>query len=188
MFVSSTSTSRLNDAHVGERQQHGAGVVHRADDRGLAFLNVPARHDAVDGRLDAHLAQIVARALEAGALLVDSRFLRVDLPLAFLERRFRGADVVLRALERFARRELLLPELLLAREVLLRLIELHARGLDRLPLLLERRSRRRVSDAVPLSTRVRSRRGSICSRNWPLVDAVAFVDGQIDDAAGRFGG
>ena len=55
---------RLDHRHVGERQQHGAGVVHRADDRGFALLDVAARDDAVDRRLDADLAQVVARALE----------------------------------------------------------------------------------------------------------------------------
>ena len=59
---------RLDDRHVGDRQQHRAGVVHRADDDGLAFLDVAARDDAVDRRLDAHLAQVVARALGGGAL------------------------------------------------------------------------------------------------------------------------
>ena len=39
------------------------------------------------GRLDADLAQVVAGALEAGALLLDAGFLRADLLLALLERR-----------------------------------------------------------------------------------------------------
>ena len=64
---------RLDDRHVGERQQDGAGVVHRADYRRFALLDVPAGDDAVDRRFDADLAEIVAGALEAGALLPDPR-------------------------------------------------------------------------------------------------------------------
>ena len=128
---------RLNHRHVGDRQQHGAGVVHRADDGRLAFLNVPARDDAGDRRLDAHLAQIELRARELRAILSEPHFLRAHLLLAFGEGRLREPHVVLRAFQRFARGELLLPQLLLAFQILLRDGQLHPRRLDALPRLLE---------------------------------------------------
>ena len=42
----------LDHRHVGNRQQHRPGVVHRADDDHFAFLDVAPRDDAVDRRLD----------------------------------------------------------------------------------------------------------------------------------------
>ena len=45
----------LDHRHVGDRQQHGAGVVHRADDDVLAFFDVAPRDDAVERRLEARL-------------------------------------------------------------------------------------------------------------------------------------
>src|SRR5581483_4824490 len=107
---------RLDHVHVGEFEQHGPGVVHRADDRGFALLHVPPRDDAVDRRFHADAAQVVARAVETGALLRDAALLRFDQLLAFLDVRLRRVDVVHRFVERFARRQLLTPEILLPRE------------------------------------------------------------------------
>ena len=104
----------LNHRHVGDGQQHGAGVVHRADDRRFAFLDVPARDDAGDRRFDAHFAEIELRARQLRAILSEPHFLRAHLLFALDERRLREPDVVLGALEHFARRQLLLPQLLLA--------------------------------------------------------------------------
>ena len=156
----------LDDRHVGDRQQHRAGVVHRADDGRLPLLDVPARDDAGDRRFDPHFAEIELRAGELRAILPEPHLLRAHLLLALGKRRLREADVVLRSFERFARGELLLPQLLLALEILLRDRQLHASGFDRLPRLFEPRLAA-CSAAWPLSTRVRSVRGSICMRNWP---------------------
>ena len=51
----------LDDRHVGDLQQHGAGVVHRADDDRLALLDVAPDDQAVDRRLDAGPRQLVLR-------------------------------------------------------------------------------------------------------------------------------
>src|SRR5439155_22908376 len=108
----------------------------------LAFLNVAARHDAVDWRFDAHLAEIVTRAFERRAFLIDAARLRRHLLFALLNRRFGGLAVVFRAIERLASGELLAPEIALACQRLLRLLQLDACRFDRLPELIERRFRR----------------------------------------------
>ena len=51
---------RLDHRHVGDGQQHGAGIVHRADDDVLADLDVAPGHDAVEGRLEPRLRQRVS--------------------------------------------------------------------------------------------------------------------------------
>ena len=133
------------------------------------FLDVAARDDAGNRRLDANLAEIELRARELRAILTEPHFLRAHLLLALGEGRLRELDVVFRALQHFARRELLLPQLLLAFQVLLR----HrpaARARSRRPAAPVRAPAcAPCSAAWPLSTRVRSVRGSICMRNWPSV-------------------
>ena len=57
---------RFDDRHVGDRQQHRAGIVHRADDGRFPFLDVAAGDDPGDRRLDAYLAE-VERALSSDA-------------------------------------------------------------------------------------------------------------------------
>ena len=177
---------RLNDGHVGERQQHRARIVHGADDGGLALLNIAARDDAVDRRLDAHLAEVVARALEHGTLLCDAALLRLDLFLALLHVRLRGPHVVHHLVERLARRELLAPEVLLARQVLLGLLQLHFRRLDRLPHLIERLFRRLQRGGVAVDARAQRLRIDL-KQELPDLDAIPFVHGEVDDAARRVG-
>ncbi len=128
----------LDDPHVRQRQQHRAGVVHRPDDGRFTFLDVAAGDDAVDWRLDALLAQVVARAFEPGALLIDPARLRRGGLVTLLQGRFRRLHVVHRPVERVARRQLLRPVLLLPRQRRLRLLQLHPRGFHRLPHLVER--------------------------------------------------
>ena len=143
----------LNDAHIGERQQHRAGVVHRADHRGLAFLDVPSGNDAVDRRLDPVLAQVVARALEDGAFLHDASGLRRQLLFALAQVRLGRLDVVGRALERFARRQLLAPQVFLPCQGLMRLLDLHFRGFNRLFHRFERLLRRLQRCRVAVNAR-----------------------------------
>ena len=71
----------LDQRHVGDGQQHRAGVVHRADDRRLALLDVAAGDDAVHRRGDDDLGQVVPRRRQAGLLLLDLLFLCLDLLL-----------------------------------------------------------------------------------------------------------
>ena len=105
----------LDHRHVGQRQQHRAGVVHRADDGRFAFLDVAARDDAVDRRFDADLAEIVARALERRRA-PDRCGSPARRPACSRSCSADSADfdVVLGLLERLARRQLLAPEILLA--------------------------------------------------------------------------
>ena len=169
MFVSSTSTSAWMMAMSASVEQHGAGVVHRADHRGLAFLNVPSRDDAVDRRLDSHFAQVVARALEPGAFLVDAAGLRRDLFLALANRRFGGLDVVLRLVERFARGELLTPQVALRASASAAPGPAAPAPIPPPAACCSSEASAACSDALPLSTRVRSDFGSICRRNCPTL-------------------
>src|SRR4029079_12076648 len=142
--------------------------------------------DAVDRRFDADFAEIVAGVLEAGALLRDPALLRADLFLALLQQRFGRADVVLRLLERLARRQLLRPEVALPRQRLLRLLQLHPSGLDRLPHLVERLLgglQRGVAAFDPRAERLRVD----LQQGLALLDPVGVRDCRVDDAAGRFG-
>ena len=70
MSVSSTSTSASMTDMSATVSSTVPGVVHRADDDRFTLFDVAAGDDAVDRRLDADLAQVVARALERGALLL----------------------------------------------------------------------------------------------------------------------
>src|SRR5258706_15317927 len=177
----------LNHAHIGQREENRAGVVHRADHSGLALLDVPARDDPVDWRFDANLAQVVSRVLEARALLLDARFLRRDLVLPLVVPRLVRSHIVFRSFERFARRQLLLPQILLAIERLLGLIDLHARGLNRLALLVERRFGGVERRTAAVHARP-ERPGVDLQEELTPGHALPFADREIDDAAGRLGG
>ena len=91
---------RLDEGHVRERQQNGPRVVHRPGHCRFAFLDVPARHDAVDRRFDTDFAEIVAGALKAGALVSETSGLCRHQFFALLQRRLRRPDLVLGSLER----------------------------------------------------------------------------------------
>ena len=176
----------LDDRHVSQCQQHRAGVVHGADDRGFAFLDVASGDDAVDGRLDAHLAQVVAGALEGGPLLAETGGLRIDLLRAFTQPRFGRLHVVFCLVERLAGCELLAPEVALARQVLLGLVQLYARGFHRLALLVERTLRslqRRIAAVHPGAERL----GVDLEQELAARDPVTFVHRQVDDPSGRIG-
>ena len=76
-------------------------------------------------------------ASELRAILPEPHLLGAHLLLAFRKARLRKPKVVLCALEGFTRRELLFPQLLLPREILLCDRELHARGFNGLTRLFE---------------------------------------------------
>ena len=157
----------LDDRHVGQRQQHGAGVVHRADHRRFAFLDVAARHDAFDGRLDADLAQVVLRVVERRALLHDAAVLRLGALVALLQGRFGGParrsppSRASRASSAAVSRGLCCrASVCFACSSCTRAVSTDCR-------ICSSDAWATCSDASPLSTRVRSDFGSICSRNWP---------------------
>ena len=100
--------------------------------------------------------------------------------------RLRDPDVVLGAFEHFARRELLLPQLLLAFEILLRDGQLHARRLDALPRLFEPGLIGLQRGLAALDARAKRPRIDL-HEELTQSDAVAFVDREIDDAPGRVG-
>ena len=68
---------------------------------------------------------------------------------------------------------------------LLRLLELHARGFDRLPHLLERRRRHLQRRLAAVDARAQRLRIDL-QQELARLDAVAFVDGEVDDAARVF--
>src|SRR3989442_782920 len=69
---------RFDHRHVGNRQQHRAGIVHRPDDDVLALLDVATGHDAIHRGGDDDLAQVVARGLELSLLLQDLLLARLN--------------------------------------------------------------------------------------------------------------
>jgi hypothetical protein len=105
---------RLEQRHVGDGQEHRPGVVHRADDGRLAFLDVAACHQTVHRRRDDDLIQVVARGREAGTLLADLLLAGVDVLLARLQIGLPDGNVVLCPLECLTSRQAVLPQLLLA--------------------------------------------------------------------------
>jgi hypothetical protein len=139
--------------------------------------------DAVDRRLDAHLAQIVARALEARLLLGDARALRRHLLLALGQRRLGGPDVVLGPVQRLLRRQLLLPQVALPLEGLLRLLELHPRRLHRLAQLGERRLGRPQRGRAAVDARAQRARVDL-QQELPDRDPLPLVHGELDHPAG----
>ena len=102
------------------------------------------------------------------------------------EGRLREPHVVLRAFEHFARRELLLPELLLPLEILLRDGQLHARRLDALARLLEAGLVGLQRSLAALDSRPKRSRIDL-HQELAQRDAVAFVDREIDDPPRRVG-
>ena len=173
---------RFDDRHVGDRQQHRAGVVHRADDDGFALLDVAAGDDAVDRRLDAGATQVVLRLVQRGAFLADALILGLDVLLALAQ--FRLADVhgVLRPVELLPRGQLLRPQLLLALELAAREREVLARRDDREPLLLEHRPRRQLTGLARLHGRGQVARVDL-HQELAALDAVAFLHRQLGHAA-----
>jgi hypothetical protein len=131
MSVSSTSISASSTDMSANRQQHGAGVVHRADHGRFALFDVPARDQAVHRRGDDHLAQVVFRGGEARLFLLDLLLARLDLLLARAQVGFARGQLVLGALQRLLGREPVLPQLLLALEVLPGEIEVDVGRFDR---------------------------------------------------------
>src|SRR5438093_310910 len=69
---------RFDHRHVGNRQQHRAGIVHRPDDDVLALLDVATGHDAIHRGGGDDLAQVVARGLELSLLLQDLLLARLN--------------------------------------------------------------------------------------------------------------
>ncbi len=177
---------RLNHGHVRDRQQHGAGIVHRPDDGRFAFLDVPARDDTGDWRLDADLAEIELRAGQLRAILSKPDFLRAHLLLALGEGRLRDSHVVLRAFQRFARGELLFPQLLLTFQILLCDGQLHTRRLDSLTRLFETCLIGLQGGLTALDPRPKRPRIDL-HQELSQLHAVAFVDRKIDDPPGRVG-
>ena len=177
---------RLNHGHFGQRQQDRAGIVHRADDRRFALLDVAPRDDAINGRFDSDFAEVVARALEPGAFLGDAAALRHHLFFALLKGRFSRLQVVLGFLERFARRELTAPEILLALERLTRLLHLDVRRLDGLLHLIQRALRgleRGCAAVDPGPQRLRID----LEEELALLDPVPLVHRQVHHAARSVG-
>ena len=177
----------LEHGHVGDSEQHRARVVHRADDGGLALLDVPARDEAVHWRVDDHLAAVVLRGREAGLLLLDLLLAGLDLLLASLELRFPAFDLVLRAFERFTRRQAAFPELVLALEVLPREIERDTRLLDVGPRLLQRRPRGGHARLAALELSLERARIDL-EQELAGAHALAFFHRETRDPSHRVGG
>ena len=177
---------RLDHRHVGDLQQDRAGVVHRADHRRLALLDVPARDDAVDRRLDADLAEIGLGVLERRLLLLRAQLQRAEVLLLRGEVGLAHRQVGLRLFERFLRRQPALGEVLLAAVGVLGLLERRARALEREPHLLELRSRRAERGFAALDSRAQVARVDL-QQELSLLDAVAFVDRQLGHASARVG-
>src|SRR5439155_10118946 len=138
--------------------------------------------DPVNGRFDAHLAEVVLRTGELRPILSQANLLRMHLLLALGKRRLGDPDVVLRAIERFTRGQLALPQSLLPPERLLCNRELHARGLDALPGLLERGLRALQRRLAAVDARAQRARIDLHQKLAGLY-AIAFVHREIHDAA-----
>ncbi len=98
-----------------------------------------------------------------------------------------GLEVVLGPFERLARRDALGPQIFLPREVLLPLVELHFRRLDRLPHLFERALGGLKRRAAVVHARAQRPRVDL-QQELPFRDGVAFIHGEVDDAPGGFRG
>ena len=127
----------LDHRHVGHGEQHRAGVVHGADDDVLTLLDVAAGDDAVEGRLEARLRQVVAAADQPGLLLAHLLLAGADLLRAGVQVALAHLDLGFGLLERLARRQARLPQFLLPLERLagdveagLGALHLHARLLE----------------------------------------------------------
>ena len=129
MSVSSTLDLGFQDGEVRDGQQHGSGIVHGADDDRLAFLDVAPGHDAVDGRGDGHLRQVVARAVERRPFLEDALRRPLDVDLACLELGLAKLDLGRRLLVDLAGDEAQRPQVRLPLQVLAGDLEVDAGGL-----------------------------------------------------------
>ena len=185
---------RLDDRHVGERQQHGAGVVHRADDRGLAFLDVAAGDDAVDRRLDrVPCSDRSARSRASHAPATSMRLTCSCLISCFSRScsgRLRRLDVVLCAFSSASRVVSCCRHRSCWRvSVLLRLLQLDLRRSRSTACIcsIDVRCAGPASDAVLPSTRVAQRLRVDLQQELALLDAVALVDREVDDPARRVG-
>ena len=116
----------LDDRHVGDRQQHRSGIVHRPEHRGLALFDATAGDQAVHRGRDDDLIEVVLRGRQSGFLHLDPLLVGLDLLLACLQFGFADGDFVLGPFERFAGRQLFLPQFLRSLEVLASQIELRA--------------------------------------------------------------
>jgi hypothetical protein len=106
---------RLDDRHVGDRQQHRAGVVHRADDDRFPSSMFRRVMMPVIGDSMRTLLRFSLRVLERRLLPASCAALGLDLPLGGVSRPAHPAPV-LGVVQRFLRRQALLAELLLAVE------------------------------------------------------------------------
>ncbi len=69
---------RFDHRHVGHRQQHGTGIVHRADDDVLADFDVASSDDAIERRLEPRLRQRMTGAGQTRLLLTQLLLTRLD--------------------------------------------------------------------------------------------------------------
>ena len=176
----------LDHRHIRDRQQHRAGVVHRADDDCLALFDVAAGDDAGDRRLDADLAQVEARALGGRAFLMHPQFLRLDLLLLRPQVRLAHPQIVFCPLERFTRRQATLPQLLLPTQIVFRLLQRYPGAVERQAQLFHLRLRRLQRGLGALHRRPEVARIDL-QQELILRDAVALVDGEVGDAPHRVG-
>ena len=145
-----------------------AGVVHRADDGGLALFDAAAGDQAVHRRRDDDLIQVVARRRQARLFLLDALLVCFDvLRRAASEIRLANGDLVLRSLEVLLRRQSFLPEVLLTLQVLARELEVRARLARRTCAPCSRDDWAAATLASPRCSCPSSDRGSISSRNCP---------------------
>src|SRR5215471_482316 len=177
---------RFDQRHVGDRQQHRARVVHRPDHDRLALFDVAARDDALDRRLDADLAQVVLGVLERRLLLLHAIALDFDLPIGRVGLCLLYLELVLGVVERFLRRQPALPELLLARVVVLRRLQRRLAAVGLHAQLLHRRARRRQR-GFRLIHLAREVARIDLEQELPPIDALAFLDGEVRHAAHRVG-
>ena len=75
----------FHDRKIGDGQEHGAGIVHGADDGHFALLDLQAGDDAVDGRNDGGFADGVAGAFQRGPGLLDAVQVGFLVGLGYLE-------------------------------------------------------------------------------------------------------
>ena len=128
----------------------------------------------------------VLAAHESGFLLPRLLFARLDFLLARPQLGLADVDLGLHPLERFARRQTGLPEILLALQVLAGEFEARLRALELNPRLLEPRPCRGQSGLVAAHRALGVDRIDL-QEELALLDAVAFVDGEPRHAPHRLG-
>ncbi len=165
----------LHDGHVRDRHQHGSSVVHRAHDDCLALIDIAPGHDAVYRRLERHLRELVAVAFQIRGLLSDLLLARGHFLLARFHLCLAHACIVLGALEGLARRQLVLPEVLLALQVAVSPVEIGLCGLDRHPCAFESRTCRENGGLASLHGRLERARVEL-QQKLAAGDFIAFID------------